>query len=292
LELSPIVLGSPAPWFKCRSTSNERYNIDTVAGRHVVLTFFGSSTDEDSSRVLRDVMAGRQIFDDQTAIFFGVSTDPKDESEARVQAAMPGIRFFWDFDLAVSKLYGVTKGGGDYRKVTFVLDHALRILAVIPFSEGFEGHFNFVSKFVSDAVARWSRTATMITAPVLIVPYVFEPGFCRSLIDYYDRMGGGESGHMTERGGMTVGVIDYGMKRRRDARIDDTDLQRGCTARLEARLKPAIRRAYQFNVTRLERHIVSCYDADEGGYFNAHRDNTTTATAYRRFAVSLFPALS
>jgi predicted 2-oxoglutarate/Fe(II)-dependent dioxygenase YbiX len=238
--------------------------------------------------VLRDVVSGRQIFDDRAAIFFGVSTDPRDESEARVQASMPGIRFFWDFDRNVSKLYGVARDAGDYRKATFVLDPALRILAVVPFSEGVEGHFRFVSKFVSDAVAQWSRAATLATAPVLIVPYVFERGFCRSLINYYDRVGGGESGHMTERGGMTVGVIDYGMKRRRDARIDDNELAKACTARLEARLKPAIRRAYQFNVTRLERHIVSCYDAAEGGYFHAHRDNTTAATAYRRFAVSLF----
>jgi predicted 2-oxoglutarate/Fe(II)-dependent dioxygenase YbiX len=33
--------------------------------------------------------------------------------------------------------------------------------------------------------------------------------------------------------------------------------------------------------------MVACYDASDGGYFRAHRDNTTTATAHRRFAVSI-----
>jgi predicted 2-oxoglutarate/Fe(II)-dependent dioxygenase YbiX len=33
---------------------------------------------------------------------------------------------------------------------------------------------------------------------------------------------------------------------------------------------------------------VACYDAAEGGYFRAHRDDTTKGTARRRYAVSLF----
>lgn len=37
----------------------------------------------------------------------------------------------------------------------------------------------------------------------------------------------------------------------------------------------------------MERYIVSCFSAEEGGHFNAHRDNTTAGTAHRRFAVSI-----
>jgi hypothetical protein len=40
-------------------------------------------------------------------------------------------------------------------------------------------------------------------------------------------------------------------------------------------------------VTRMERYIVSCYAAEDGGHFRAHRDNTTAGTAHRRFAVSI-----
>ena len=37
----------------------------------------------------------------------------------------------------------------------------------------------------------------------------------------------------------------------------------------------------------MERHIVACYSAEDGGHFAAHRDNTTAGTAHRRFAVSI-----
>ena len=43
---------------------------------------------------------------------------------------------------------------------------------------------------------------------------------------------------------------------------------------------------FAFDVTRMERHIVACYD-QAGGYFRAHRDNTTKATAHRRFACTI-----
>jgi predicted 2-oxoglutarate/Fe(II)-dependent dioxygenase YbiX len=58
--------------------------------------------------------------------------------------------------------------------------------------------------------------------------------------------------------------------------------------RMHDRLRPEIERAFQFQATRMERYIVSCYDSGEGGYFKPHRDNNTKGTAHRRFAVSLF----
>jgi predicted 2-oxoglutarate/Fe(II)-dependent dioxygenase YbiX len=50
---------------------------------------------------------------------------------------------------------------------------------------------------------------------------------------------------------------------------------------------PQIRRAFQFNPTRIERYIVACYDEADRGFFAAHRDNTTRGTAHRRFAVTI-----
>src|SRR5262249_49902255 len=88
----------------------------------------------------------------------------------------------------------------------------------------------------------------------------------------------------TDSSGKTVGVIDYGRKRRRDYLIEDAPARQGIRARIERRLLPEVRKAFQFRVNYIERYIVSCYDAGEGGYFRAHRDNTTKGTAQRRFA--------
>jgi predicted 2-oxoglutarate/Fe(II)-dependent dioxygenase YbiX len=123
-------------------------------------------------------------------------------------------------------------------------------------------------------------------APVLIVPRVLEPSLCRRLIDLYNETGGAPSGVMRQFDGKTVGVLDD-FKRRRDATIHDEGLRQELRSCIERRLLPDIRRAFQFEATRIERYIVACYDAADGGYFKAHRDNTTTATAHRRFAVSI-----
>ena len=44
--------GEPAPWFRARNTDHPRYLFDTVAGRYVILCFFGSAGDPSSGRVL------------------------------------------------------------------------------------------------------------------------------------------------------------------------------------------------------------------------------------------------
>ncbi len=43
--------------------------------------------------------------------------------------------------------------------------------------------------------------------------------------------------------------------------------------------------AFRFKVTRVERHIVACYDGETGGFFKAHRDNE--GEGYRQFAVTI-----
>jgi predicted 2-oxoglutarate/Fe(II)-dependent dioxygenase YbiX len=116
---------------------------------------------------------------------------------------------------------------------------------------------------------------------------VFEPELCRQLVEYYEQHGGGDSGFMRDVDGKTVGVVDYGHKRRRDRTIDAMDLRTACRSRIKARLVPEVSKAFQAQITHIERYIVACYDATEGGYFRPHRDNTSKGTAHRRFAVSL-----
>ncbi|HEX9168030.1 MAG TPA: 2OG-Fe(II) oxygenase [Roseiarcus sp.] len=40
-------------------------------------------------------------------------------------------------------------------------------------------------------------------------------------------------------------------------------------------------------VTRIERDLVARYDAESGGHFGPHRDDTGISVAHRRFAVSI-----
>jgi hypothetical protein len=45
------------------------------------------------------------------------------------------------------------------------------------------------------------------------------------------------------------------------------------------RLLPAIERFFQFRPTRMDRYMVSCYDAETGGHFFRHRDNLNAGCA-------------
>lgn len=287
-----LTWGEPAPWFVARATNNPAYTFSSVGGCYVVLCFFQSATRSDSRQILQDLWNARARFDDQNLCFFGVSTDPEDERQARVQQHLPGIRFFWDFDQAVSRLYGAVienapAGAATYRAHTLILDPLLRVMAVLPFDESPQTYAARLLEFVGKLPPIGGPSPAVAQAPVLVVPRVFEPGLCRALMDYYNQHGGAESGFMREKDGLTVEVHNYEHKRRRDQEIVDEKLRRACMVRIHDRLAPMIERVYQFRATRIERYIVACYDAADGGHFRAHRDNTTKGTAHRQFAVSL-----
>lgn len=285
----PMLLppGVPAPWFEANCTTNPRFHLDTAAGRYMVLCFFGSAAQPVARHILDGFLVGRKAFDDEHVCFFGISTDPDDQRYGRVHELLPGIRFFWDFDRAVSRLYGAERDDGTYLAHTLILDERLRVLALLPFDADPENHAEQVLNYVKQLPSLGPPRLAAPQAPVLIVPRLFERELCLALIDYYERHGGEESGFMREVEGRTVAVMDSGFKRRRDQLIADEGLRQACMARLAHRLVPEIQKAYQFQATRIERYIVACYDASSGGYFRPHRDNTTKGTAHRRFAVSL-----
>ncbi len=92
---------------------------------------------------------------------------------------------------------------------------------------------------------------------------------------------------MREVEGKTVAAYDPNHKRRKDFTVTDQTLIRQLQERVIRRINPEIEKVHFFKPTRMERYIVSCYAAEDGGHFRAHRDNTTKGTAHRRFAVSI-----
>ena len=59
------------------------------------------------------------------------------------------------------------------------------------------------------------------------------------------------------------------------------------TLTIGRRVMPEIAKSFAFKATRFEGFKIVCYNADAGGFFNAHRDNLSPATAHRRFALTL-----
>jgi predicted 2-oxoglutarate/Fe(II)-dependent dioxygenase YbiX/peroxiredoxin len=280
--------GDPAPWFTAPNPAGMPQKFETLGGRYVVLSLFGSTARESSRLLLSEITARQDLFNGQDFIFCGLSIDPADAN--LLMEAGPGIRFFLDADRAISRQYGaapLAAASPDlYRRMTLVLDERLRTLAVLLLDD----------QNVAQHLAQlWSILAklpplgdeTPAQAPVLVIPRVFPPQLCRELIAYYDQHGGQASGFMREVDGQTVEVHNPEHKRRRDQEILDESLRQRAMFAVHARVMPEIQKAFQFTCSRIERHMVACYDSSEGGHFRAHRDNTTKGTAHRRFAVSL-----
>lgn len=287
--------GDPIPAFSVRSSNSPVFRFNTVAGRYNVLCFFGTAS-ERNLQVLQHFTSHNDFFNDEKASFFGVSIDPKDETEGRVQQRVPGFRYFWDFDRKVSTLYGAvnratsTDKAVAYQPFTLVLDPLLRVIAVIPLSDPARHNAIF-----DDVIKRLPEidgyAGVKLNAPVLVLPRVFEPEFCRRLISLYNQHGGQESGFMREVDGKTVGVLDHQFKRRKDYYLDkdpaNDEVCAGTRVRIGRRLVPEVFKAFQFKVTRMERYVVACYDGTSGGFFRSHRDNTTKGTAHRQFACTI-----
>jgi predicted 2-oxoglutarate/Fe(II)-dependent dioxygenase YbiX len=263
------------------------FHFDTVAGRYVVLSFLGTARHPAMARVVADFMACRHPFDDNRASVFLVTNDAEDIVQKRVADRFPGLRVFRDFNGELAKRCGLTDG-----KVllagSFVLDPGLRVVAWQPLTNPASHVAEIVALIASlPPIPGSGQTAASVPPPILVVPRVFEPEFCRELVDYYDARGGEDSGVMKDDGGRTVGAMDYGLKRRFDCAIDDAPMKTAIRWRMQRRLVPAIQRAFQFAATRLERYMVACYDSSVGGYFLPHTDNGTKGTAHRRFAASI-----
>jgi hypothetical protein len=274
----PLNLGEPAPWFTAPTPSNPEFVFDTVAGRYVLLVFLPKDDVVASGEALRTLAAHQLRFDDETLSAFAVVRDPG--TAASVQD-MRGLRWFLDLDGAVSRLFGALSPDGAEAPFWLLLDPTLRVMGRVRLPN---------SKMMFDHIAAMpppqDHAGAPLHAPVLIVPRILEPELCEQLIALHQADGGRFTGVMRDAGERTVAVMDE-LKKRRDVLVEDAGLQETLRDRLERRLFPMIRRGLGFDATRIERHVVSCYDAADDAVFHPHRDSTTQGTAHRRFACSI-----
>ena len=273
-----LLPGIPAPLFTAPSPVNPRFAFSSLGGRYVLLLFLPEPSPERDA-ALGAVAERLRLLHDERLLVFGVLPDAASFEAA--EQSEHCVRWFHDPDGRIRRLYGAEDEHGRLRPQVVAIDPSMRVLGARPLAAT-----GAVLERIAALGAPDAHAGTTLHAPVLIVPRVLEPEFCRRLIAAYDEDGGAPSGVMQEQDGKTVGVLN-GMKRRMDATIPEGELRRQLRARLARRLLPEIEKAFQFRTTHIERYIVACYDAADGGFFRPHRDNTTPGTAHRRFAVSI-----
>ena len=266
----PLAYGELAPFFIAPTPSNPEFVFDSAAGRYVLMLFLPLEA-EAKSAALRTLAAHQGLFDDDRISAFVVMRDPEASQGMR---DVRGLRWMADVTGKITQRYGPEPHW-------LLLDPALRAMAGAPV-ETPGPLFDLIARLPAPG----EHAGTPLVAPVLTAPRIFEPELCTALIDLHQRDGGQFTGVMRDAGARTVMVMDA-LKKRRDVLIEDPDLIAAIRVRLERRLFPLVKLGLDFEVTHIERFLVSCYDADDGGVFHPHRDNTTQGTAHRKFACSL-----
>jgi peroxiredoxin len=275
-------IGEYVPWYNVQSTVGSMVQLHALAGRYVVLCFFESTANPFSRRILDDIQRHGERFGGESIVFFGVSADPKD---ANLRPGREQGIYFCDATRELSRVHEVVSNDGtQYKPQTIILDPMLRVASVLPFDGDPE---SYVPRLLAILNAFPPLQTLPGYAPIIVLPNVFDAEFCRTLIRLYEQHGGHDLGMMMDVGGNTARHIDPRIKCRLDHEMIDQEVMQAACYRLGRSLVPEVRRAFQFNATRVERHIVACYDSALGGHFKAHRDNLTAATAHRKFAVTI-----
>jgi predicted 2-oxoglutarate/Fe(II)-dependent dioxygenase YbiX len=163
--------------------------------------------------------------------------------------------------------------------VAVVVDPAGQLVAIVPQPDA-----DSVAAVVQALHDASEAQVVRAQAPVLLVERAIDPELCETLIDHWHRGGKLADGVASAIGASNA---DTDTKRRRDVPVDDKRLFTALREALVRRVVPAIFRAFQARIVQIELPRVGCYDAESGGWFRRHRDNTTPFTAHRQFAISV-----
>jgi predicted 2-oxoglutarate/Fe(II)-dependent dioxygenase YbiX len=273
----PLGYGEPLANIEAASNRNPRFALASLAGRHLLLCVI-SDLDAPAARDAIGLVAANQFSEASNfcAVFAGsfAANHPLVASIARSK-----LIFADDAAMSRARLHDTAAPEGRW----ILLDPGLRAMAFWPLANGADALHALRAAPATDAHA-----GVPLHAPVLIVPRVFEPDFCATLMQYYERQGGEPSGITLQNAqGQTYVHLDPAFKRRMDCTIEDETVRDAARQRIFARLAPEIEKTLMWRPTRIERYLVARYDNADSAFFRPHRDNTTGGTAHRKFAVTI-----
>ena len=282
--------GEQAPRFRTNLIDGQVLGSDDLAGRFTTLCFFGSAGVPQMAAMAHTIAANSEIFDGLDHQFIGISIDPDDASPDRgLVNTPPAVRWIIDGRQALSRLFGAAPEESsdeevEFQPLTVLLDSNLRVLTSHRISDP-DQHPAALTKFLNALPTFGPPRPAASQAPVIFVPMAFETEFCHRLVSHFEEVGGKPSGILEDVGSKTELTFDPSRKRRLDLLIADKELQQAAHARIARRVAPEIRKAFQFEVTRLERSVITRYSA--GDFFGRHRDNAARGKAHRMFAITI-----
>jgi peroxiredoxin/predicted 2-oxoglutarate/Fe(II)-dependent dioxygenase YbiX len=284
-----ISIGDYAPNFGLKNTENDLTIFKSQAGQPILLIFYASDRFPQCQEIALNIGKIAPVLAEFNVKILSISTDqPAVRKNFAEQTNLPFL-FLSDPEYKVSDVYGVVHRDSQtsqiiYHRTMFLLDANLRVTHIYHV----QNILTSLQELLSDLqkIPKEEPHVISMQAPVLLIPKVFPLDFCQELIDIW-HTDNGESGFMKAIGNKTGGYIDHSHKIRNDHFVQDEKLTNRINHYILTRVVPEVEKAYNYRITRQESYRIAGYDSQAGGFFKAHRDNTTGGTAHRRWAMSL-----
>ena len=281
---TPPSVGDRIPPFSLPAATAAAPGANQGLGKPLVLIFYQNDPAGGLVQQLSAFREAYRSFQDLDVQVVAVGTESIEEQRALADRLSLPFPLLHDPQGRMSMSHGVS--GPGIRKVLLIAP-STHVWAI------FEGPADSTlpDRVLTEAKARLQKEAPRVIiqqAPVLIVPEAITPQIQQRLLDAWEHEGNEEYGHVSIVDGKPVRKLDYGHKIRRDHYLKPGgELDAMVKACLSRRLLRELNFAFNFSITRSAGLRVGCYDSGRGGYFRTHRDNSTPATAHRRFAMSL-----
>ena len=282
--------GDPAPIVNALDEAERPVSTrdDAIAGRPILLLFCARPEDPATLAELAALTARSDWLAARRAEPFVLTPAPVAANRTWREARRLPFRVLSDGG-NIFATYGVDAGAESLGPVVFVLDPDHRVARILA-GPG-------AATAAAEAVAGLSPSSAPLRlkaqAPVLVLPRMLAPADCAFLIEVFhhpvrvwDSDGLNTPGFRNETGDFKVrhdGV--YG--RLVEYVVQDPELQRFLDSRLQRRLLPELKKAFQTVVSRREGYRISCYDASDGGELAPHRDDSIPRNAHRRFTMTV-----
>ena len=280
---APLAVGDIAPEVVLRAVdgSTVELNGDSMAGNTIVVLFCPRFT-APVTEAIAALRGSAAAFATAGAKLVAITLEP-----AKV-AAEQGVPFPLLLDRSgdVFRAYNADQRDAPTTVVLRANQHVAAILKDAP------GAQPSAALGVAERLAVERQSGLMAPhPPVLIVPDVLSRDDCRRLIRVYETRGKTfiEPRHGDDK--MTTDykmrIPEYGRNDRIDHWLVEADTNAFIDGRLQTRLFPEIRRAFQYRISRREMMRIGCYSGSRGGELHGHRDDSEPIGAHRRFAMSI-----
>lgn len=290
--VQPLWPGSLAMPFDIRDEDGRPLKLsdDHLSGKFLVLLFLNDRSEQHAVPVLKAFAdAGDAIGRlNATCVAVSASSDAAHNRQLKTTTGFPWS-ICGDSTGAVFASYGLHKDN----------DTAIRIVLLTPYRQvrtwidspkDTEAARNEIMAVLENSKAADEARWSALHAPVLLVPNVLSVEECARLIESSET--GAPFMIRPPRPGEIDGdykipVYEHNRQDRVDHIIKDRDMLNFLDERIWGRVTPMIKKAFGFDVTRREDLHIARYVGERSGNEMGHRDNTSPATAYRRFALSM-----